>query len=71
VLPLPSPKFHCQALAWPLVVLVNTTLNGAIPLVVLMVKLGAGGGGAAVTTIDVGAVLLALPPGPKAVSTTV
>ena len=69
VLLVPSPKSHAQVVTLPVVVLVNVTLSGAIPLVGVMLNLATGA--AALTLIGVEAVLLELPPGPVAVSFTV
>ena len=69
----PSPKFQVHAVTVPLVVLVNATLNGATPLEGLAVKLTVDVAEpvvAAATLIAVTNALLALPPGPVAVSVT-
>jgi hypothetical protein len=52
------------------VVLLNVTANGVVPLVGVIVKFATGGVGA-LTAMGVLAVLVALPPGPVAVSLTV
>ena len=70
MLVVPSPKSHAHAVTFPVVVLANITLRGALPLAGVIVKL-ATGAGTVLTLIGVAAVLIALPPGPVAVSFTV
>ena len=64
-----SPKSHNQDVTLPLVVFVNVTFTGAVPLVGVIVKLVTGA--AATTLIAVVAVLVTLPPEPVAVKLTV
>jgi hypothetical protein len=69
VLVVPSPKSHAHVATVPVVEFVKVTLNGAEPLVGLIVKFGTGG--AALTLIGVVAVMVSVPPGPVAVRVTV
>jgi hypothetical protein len=69
VLVVPSPKSHAQVAIVPVEEFVNATLNGAVPLVGVIVKFASGG--AALTLMGVVAVSVSAPPGPVAVSLTV
>ena len=68
MLVVPSPKLQAQLVTCPVVVLVNATLSGAIPLLGLAPKLTTGAAGAT-TLMAVAAALLTVPPGPLAVRT--
>lgn len=70
MLVVPSPKFQAQVVTWPVVLLVNITFSGALPMVGLPLKLTTGAAGVP-TLMGVEAVLLTVPPGPVAVKTTV
>jgi hypothetical protein len=65
----PSPKSHAHVETVPVLLLVNVTFRGTVPLVGVIPKFATGG--AADTVIAVEAVLVELPPGPVAVSLTV
>ena len=70
MLVVPSPKFQAQVVTWPVVVLVKATFKGAVPIVGLALKAIAGAPGA-LTLTGADATLLADPPGPVALRTTV
>jgi hypothetical protein len=70
LLVVPSPKFQAQVVTAPVVVLVNATFKGPGPLVGLALKFTTGAAGV-LTLIADAAVLLAVPPAPVAVRTTV
>lgn len=66
---MPSLKFHCQPLRVPVLVSLNWTLRGAVPVVTLLVKFAMGGCG--LTVIQFTTCLVLLPLALLTVSVTV